>query len=245
MSRSTKRSIKYLAAMTTLISGLISGQVYASTISDMIQRMGGQSVWSGAKSVHVGAVIHRDQAAVPLILDFWWDYGSPRTLSRLQSNGIDQLFGYCDGAGATHKRQPDGSTEIVAWDQARIDRELTDWHSNLGRLIHRMASADPGYDVKAGEGEWSGWYMVSSQNEPLLNIKVAEDGAPLSFYNYWNDSTVKFQELLDRGDHAFPRQGANNSGTTFDIVSFELSDQAAHLTWSLPDQVQQVHANCY
>jgi hypothetical protein len=219
----------------TLIASLLAIACFpagADEASDAVleryfDAIGGRSIWANGHGEYVLAKVKDPGFPLPATFEFCWSWDGPRAADRSRFQGLTQIRSYTGTDGWTF-RKPSGELQgtITTWDDARKARGQSEWNGNFEVLTHRIAKRDARVTTRLGEGPWKAWIEIAVSGDVVAYLLTDDRGSPKKFYRVFDEASVVFGSLVERGKIKFPAWGAFEGGEPFDLIAFEILDSA-------------------
>lgn len=227
-------------ALTALLLVIAWSPAAANELSDVVldcyfEAIGGRSVWANGHGEYVLAEINDARFPLPGTFEFCWSWDEPKTVDRSRFQGVTQLRSYIGKEGWTF-RKPSGEIHgtMTLWDDARKARGQSEWNGNFEVLTHRLAKRDERVTTRMGNGPWKAWVEITVGGDDLAYLLTDERGAPKKFYRVFDQASVVFGPLAGRGEIRFPAWGAFEGGEPFDLIAFEILENAPARPFNKP-----------
>jgi hypothetical protein len=239
---------------STMLLSLLGIMAWSCAISDTRSRelldkyfdaLGGRDEWALGHGEYVLAKVEDPRFPLPGTFEFCWSWDEPKTADRSRFQGLTQLRSYTGDAGWTFvKPSGDADGTVKIWNDARKIRGQAEWNGNFEVLTHRLAARDERVTTRMGEGPWASWIEISVDAQVVALLQIAESGVPKKFHRVFDDITVVFGPLAERGRINFPAWGAFEGGEPFDLIAFEILGSAPREPFEKPDPGDSGLMNC-
>lgn len=192
-----------------------------------LDAVGGREVWAAGAGEYVLAKVSDPRSPLPATFEFCWSWRGPDAADRTRFQGLTQIRVLKGDEGWTYMK-PSGPApgQVAEWDGARVARGLAEWRGNFEALTHRMAARNPSVSVAMGEDDRADWLEISVDGEIAAYLLVDETGAPKRFHRLFDDIRVEFGPMAERGRLNFPAWGVVEGGEPFELIAFEILDDA-------------------
>jgi len=166
-------------------------------------------------------------------------YGRPRF------QDLTQFRAFTGSEGWTFIKpggQPVG--ELKTWVGARMQRGLSEWAGNFEVLTHRLAVRDKNVTTRMGGGPWKAWIEITVDSVLTAYLLIDGEGARRKFYRVFDDTSITFAPLAQRGHFAFPAGGPFDDSEPFDLIAFERLDAPPVEPFARPQPGDAAYMHC-
>lgn len=206
---------------------------------------GGRDAWASAHGEYVLAKVADPRFPLPATFEFCWSWDDVFRADRMRVQGMTRQTVLRAEDGWIFSRPsnaPKGVIEPLS--EELMQRARSEYIGNFEVLTHRLAKRDEAISTRLGAGPWQNWVEVSVDNDVTAYILFAEDGSPKRFFRLFDETSIFFGPLADRGAVKFPAWGAFEGGEPFDLIVFELLDSAPTVPFEKPDITDSGHWSC-
>lgn len=196
-------------------------------LSKYFDAVGGRNVWADGHGEYILAKIKDPRFPLPGTFEICFNWDKPQTAERLRVQDSTQYRVFTGSEGWTlNKASGSGTGQLTDWDDDRKRRGYSGWADNVEVLSHKMAKRDKTISTRMGEGPWKEWIEISDNQKIVAYLLVSEDGSPKRFHRLFDGTAVMFGPMAERGRLNFPATGSFEGGEPFDLIAFEILDQA-------------------
>jgi hypothetical protein len=163
-----------LASPAARAQGLAGDPVAIERARQMVERVGGQHVWSQLASLQLRQRFHIHTRPESVIHVEWIDFKVPRIHVTIESELTRRQRAY-DARGGWFLR--DGT--LTRYTDKELANERSSWKRDMFRMFHLIAADDPELELRMNganrlevferaSGELLCWFQLNVTNEPLL-----------------------------------------------------------------------------
>jgi len=209
------------------ISPAVADDGSEALLSKYFEAIGGRAVWADGHGEYVLAKIRDSRFPLPGTFEICFNWDKPQTADRFRVQDSTQYRVFTGREGWTlNKLSGSAPGQISDWDDDRKKRGYFGWSDNLEVLTHKMAMRDRKVSTRMGDGPWKEWIEISTDQKPVAYFLVNEDGSPRRFQRLFDGTAVVFGPMATRGRLNFPATASFEGGEPFDLIAFEILDQA-------------------
>ncbi len=193
-----------------------------------LDAVGGQEIWSQAKTLHSKAVNHHPAARLPYIQEQWYDLEKPSHHTKLNNFDMnrERSFTLDFGWSKTEK-------SLQPFSEERLSNEIAGWHKTLYRKLKLIALNDKSLRLERDgmklnfykKEDYLGWVLLSKEGD-LLKAGTNKD----------EERHTTFGEMVELGAIRWPRSGENVDGWRFEILSVQLLNTPMPVDQSMPEE---------
>ncbi len=193
-----------------------------------LNAVGGQEIWSQAKTLHNKAINHHPAARLPYIQEQWYSLEKPAHHTKLKNFDMnrERSFTLDFGWSKTEK-------SLKPFSEERLKNEISSWYKTLYHKLKLIALDDKnlrlersGMKLSFYENEdYLGWVLLSKEGD-LLKAGTTQD----------EESYTTFGEMVEFGEVRWPRSGENVDGWRFEILNIQLLNTPMPIDQSMPDE---------
>lgn len=221
-----------LAPVAAVADGLAGDPVAIERARQMVERVGGQYVWSRLASLQLTQRFHIHTRPESVIHVEWIDFKIPRIHVTIESELTRRKRAY-DARGGWFLR--DGT--VTAFSDEELADERSSWKRDMFRMFHLIASEDESIELRMNgmhrlevleraSGELLCWFRLNVTNEPVLWGAGNGGEAALEFM---------FGPLGQFGNIRVPRWGGFVDGTwRFDMLDAQGSALPPPVSYDRP-----------
>lgn len=200
----------------------------------MVETMGGMKIWAELKSVHFVHEWHPWNRVDSYIENEILDLTGPRSWA----DGKSEIYHAIRAYSPEGKRWSVNNGEFAYASEEELEKDLKRAPFNFYRLVRAVATGDPYYEIRFGDGDipgthrleflgpkgvLGGWIILNARKEPI--VKATTD------YRY------TFGPLKRFGNLKVPAWGVYDNGTTrYEMLSLTGDNKPPDSSLFLPPQ---------
>jgi hypothetical protein len=245
--RACQDRVRVLAVLVALVTAgaAAADQRSEEVLTNYFAALGGRSIWAEGHGEYVLARVKTPGLPLPGTFELCLSWEKPQTADRARFQNLTQFRAFTGNEGWTFSR-PSGQNagELKNWYEMRMHRGLSEWAGNFEVLTHRLARRDEKVTTRMGAGPWKDWVEISIDSKVTAYLFINDEGVPRKFYRLFDDTSITFGPLAQRGNIAFPAGGSFDGGEPFDLIAFEILDTPPVEPFSRPDPGDAAYMHC-
>ncbi len=193
-----------------------------------LNAVGGQEIWSQAKTLHNKAVNHHPAARLPYIQEQWYSLEKPSHHTQLNNFDMDRERSFTEDFGWSKTE-----TSLKPFSEDRLKNEISSWYKTLYHKLKLIALNDQSLHL-----ERHGMKLSFYKNKDYLGwVLLAENGDLLKAGTTQNEEQyTTFGEMVEFGEVRWPRSGENVDGWRFEVLNIELLNTPMPMDQSMPQE---------